>query len=97
MYICFWRFFLSGRLDKLKEAIESSGGLIPLAMIKNDKTVDPQDDTSPKVINHQNLGILNAVKIAMLCFTWYISMSTSKYYDRLSVVVFVFFSCCRSL
>lgn len=39
-----------GRLDKLKEAIEASGGLIPLAMIKNGKTVDPQDDTSTKVL-----------------------------------------------
>lgn len=40
---------LSCRLDKLKEAIDASGGLIPLAMIKNGKTVDPQDDTSTKV------------------------------------------------
>ena len=42
--------YVCDRLDKLKEAIDASGGLIPLAMIKNGKTVDPQDDTSPKVI-----------------------------------------------
>lgn len=41
------------RLDKLKEAIDSFGGLMPLAMIKNGKTVDPQDDTSPKVCRNE--------------------------------------------
>ncbi|CAM9241878.1 unnamed protein product [Chrysoparadoxa australica] len=37
------------RLDKLKAAIDASGGLIPLPMIKNAKTVDPQVDSSTKV------------------------------------------------
>nr|AIQ80989.1 UDP-glucose pyrophosphorylase/phosphoglucomutase [Saccharina japonica] len=51
------------RLDKLKEAIEASGGLIPLAMIKNGKTVDPQDDTSPKVFQLET-----AMGAAIECF-----------------------------
>lgn len=37
------------RLDKLKEAIDKCGGLIPLPMIKNGKTVDPKDGSSPAV------------------------------------------------
>lgn len=37
------------RLDKLKEAIKAAGGLIPLPMIKNGKTVDPKDGSSPAV------------------------------------------------
>jgi UDP-N-acetylglucosamine pyrophosphorylase len=37
------------RLDKLKEAIAKEGGLIPLPMIKNGKTVDPKDGSSPAV------------------------------------------------
>ncbi|CBN79734.1 conserved unknown protein [Ectocarpus siliculosus] len=51
------------RLDKLKEAIDASGGLIPLAMIKNGKTVDPQDDTSPKVFQLET-----AMGAAIECF-----------------------------
>jgi len=34
------------RLDKLKEIVDKFGGFIPLPMIKNLKTVDPQDDKS---------------------------------------------------
>mmetsp|Transcript_21433 Transcript_21433/g.29779 ORF Transcript_21433/g.29779 Transcript_21433/m.29779 type:complete len:893 (+) Transcript_21433:46-2724(+) len=37
------------RLDKLKEQLESTGGHMPLPMIKNAKTVDPRDKSSPKV------------------------------------------------
>ena len=37
------------RLDLLKEQITKCGGLIPLPMIKNGKTVDPKDDASTKV------------------------------------------------
>lgn len=44
-------------MDKLKEAIDASGGLIPLAMIKNGKTVDPQDDTSTKVCSRFILSL----------------------------------------
>jgi len=38
------------RLDKLKEIVDKFGGFIPLPMIKNLKTVDPQDDKSQAVI-----------------------------------------------
>lgn len=48
-------FFLWGRLDKLKEVLDASGGLIPLPMIKNAKTVDPQDDKSTKVCQVRDL------------------------------------------
>lgn len=37
------------RLDKLKEIVIASGGFIPLPMIMNKKTVDPQDDGSTPV------------------------------------------------
>jgi len=37
------------RLDRLKEAIESAGGFLPLPLIRNAKTVDPRDKKSPKV------------------------------------------------
>ncbi|CAM9253118.1 unnamed protein product [Choristocarpus tenellus] len=58
------------RLDKLKEAIDASGGLIPLAMIKNAKTVDPQDDTSTKARNMQHIvfQLETAMGAAIECF-----------------------------
>jgi UDP-N-acetylglucosamine pyrophosphorylase len=37
------------RLDKLKEVLDANGGVVPLPMIKNSKTVDPGDANSPKV------------------------------------------------
>jgi UDP-N-acetylglucosamine pyrophosphorylase len=37
------------RLDSLAEALASSGGFIPLPLIKNSKTVDPRDKTSTPV------------------------------------------------
>lgn len=37
------------RLDRLKETLDANGGLIPLPMIRNEKTVDPRDAASPKV------------------------------------------------
>jgi UDP-N-acetylglucosamine pyrophosphorylase len=37
------------RLDRLQEKLDECGGLIPLPMIKNAKTVDPRDKLSPKV------------------------------------------------
>lgn len=37
------------RLDRLQEAIEASGGFLPLPLIRNSKTVDPRDKKSPKV------------------------------------------------
>ncbi|CAM9608544.1 unnamed protein product, partial [Phaeothamnion confervicola] len=52
------------RLDKLKEALDASGGLIPLPMIKNAKTVDPQDDSSTKVFQLET-----AMGAAIECFS----------------------------
>lgn len=37
------------RLDRLKETLETNGGLIPLPMIRNEKTADPRDPESPRV------------------------------------------------
>lgn len=37
------------RLDKLKETLAACGGVLPLPMIKNTKTVDPRDKASTKV------------------------------------------------
>ena len=37
------------RLDHLKETLLQHGGLIPLPMIRNSKTADPRDKTSPPV------------------------------------------------
>lgn len=51
------------RLDKLKEELERAGGLIPLPMIKNAKTVDPQDGNSPKVFQLET-----AMGAAIECF-----------------------------
>lgn len=38
------------RLDKLREIVDEFGGLVPLPIIKNDKTVDPKDDSSQRVV-----------------------------------------------
>jgi phosphoglucomutase len=37
------------KLDKLKEVMDANGGMMPLPMIKNGKTVNPQDASSTKV------------------------------------------------
>lgn len=37
------------RLDELKRVLDQHGGVVPLALIKNAKTVDPRDKTSPPV------------------------------------------------
>ncbi len=37
------------RLDHLKELLEKEGGIVPLPLIKNQKTVDPRDKESPVV------------------------------------------------
>jgi phosphoglucomutase len=52
------------RLDKLKEIIDKFGGFIPLPMIKNNKTVDPKDDSSTKV-----LQLETAMGAAIECFS----------------------------
>merc|ERR1719491_689130 len=52
------------RLDKLKDIIDKFGGFIPLPMIMNNKTVDPKDDTSQKVVQLET-----AMGAAIECFT----------------------------
>jgi UDP-N-acetylglucosamine pyrophosphorylase len=37
------------RLDALKQLLDRSGGFVPLPLIKNSKTLDPRDKTSPPV------------------------------------------------
>jgi UDP-N-acetylglucosamine pyrophosphorylase len=51
------------RLDRLKELLEKTGGFIPLPIIKNVKTMDPRDKTSPKV-----LQLETAMGSAIECF-----------------------------
>ena len=38
------------RLDRLKEQLDANEGVLPLPMIRNRKTVDPRDKTSPAVL-----------------------------------------------
>lgn len=38
------------RLDRIKEQLAADSGVLPLPMIRNHKTVDPRDPTSPAVI-----------------------------------------------
>ncbi len=51
------------RLDRLKEKLESSGGVLPLPMIRNRKTVDPRDKASTPV-----LQLETAMGAAIECF-----------------------------
>jgi phosphoglucomutase len=51
------------RLDKLKETIDKFGGFIPLPMIMNNKTVDPKNDASQKVVQLET-----AMGAAIECF-----------------------------
>ena len=51
------------RLDHLKAELEQRGGVLPLALITNTKTVDPRDAASPKVIQ-----IESAMGAAIECF-----------------------------
>jgi UDP-N-acetylglucosamine pyrophosphorylase len=51
------------RLDRLKELLDRHGGLIPLPVIRNSKTVDPRDPTSPRVIQLET-----AMGAAIECF-----------------------------
>ena len=51
------------RLDHLKAELEKRGGVLPLALITNNKTVDPRDAASPKVIQ-----IESAMGAAIECF-----------------------------
>jgi UDP-N-acetylglucosamine pyrophosphorylase len=51
------------RLDHLKKLLDAQGGFIPLPIIKNAKTVDPRDKTSPKVFQLET-----AMGAAIECF-----------------------------
>lgn len=51
------------RLDKLKEALDAAGGVIRLPMIKNSKTVNPQDGSSTPVFQLET-----AMGAAIECF-----------------------------
>merc|ERR1712151_254822 len=51
-------------LEKLKAAFEAQGGALPLPVMLNDKTVDPRDKKSTKVIQLET-----AMGAAISCFT----------------------------
>lgn len=51
------------RLDHLRAELTARGGVLPLALITNSKTVDPRDAASPKVIQ-----IESAMGAAIECF-----------------------------
>ena len=51
------------RLDVLKDVLNHHGGLVPLPMIRNVKTVDPRDGDSPKVVQLET-----AMGAAIECF-----------------------------
>lgn len=51
------------RLDRLKEALEREKGALPLPMIQNRKTLDPQNPASPIVVQMES-----AMGAAMECF-----------------------------
>jgi UDP-N-acetylglucosamine pyrophosphorylase len=51
------------RLDHLKEELDRRGGVLPLALITNEKTVDPRDPGSPKVVQ-----IESAIGAGIECF-----------------------------
>lgn len=51
------------RLDRLKESLEASGGVLPLPMIRNRKTVDPRDKASTPVFQLET-----AMGAAIECF-----------------------------
>lgn len=61
------RFFNTNNLwvhlDQLAALLEENGGLIPLPLIKNEKTVDPRDASSPKVAQLET-----AMGAAIECF-----------------------------
>jgi UDP-N-acetylglucosamine pyrophosphorylase len=51
------------RLDRLKEALDEAGGLLPLPVMRNHKTVDPRDPQSPPVVQLET-----AMGAAIECF-----------------------------
>jgi len=61
------RFFNTNNLwinlERLKQALDQHGGFLPLAVIRNAKTVDPRDENSSKVIQLET-----AMGAAISCF-----------------------------
>ena len=51
------------RLDHLQQALDANGGFLPLPMIKNSKTADPRDPSSPAVFQLET-----AMGAAIQCF-----------------------------
>ena len=51
------------RLDAMKQLLDQNGGIVPLPMIKNAKTLDPRDKQSPKVFQLET-----AMGAAIECF-----------------------------
>jgi UTP--glucose-1-phosphate uridylyltransferase len=51
------------RLDRLRDQLERGNGLLPLPLIRNEKTVDPRDKSTPKVFQLET-----AMGAAIECF-----------------------------
>ena len=51
------------RLDALRAELNRGGGLLPLPLIRNEKTIDPRDKTTPKVFQLET-----AMGAAIECF-----------------------------
>merc|ERR1712023_118376 len=60
-------------LEKLKEIMDQSGGAIPLPVMLNDKTVDPRDKASTKVIQLET-----AMGAAISCFEGAIALQIPR-------------------
>jgi UDP-N-acetylglucosamine pyrophosphorylase len=61
------------RLDLLKAQLEADAGVLPLPMIRNRKTVDPRDKTSPTVIQLET-----AMGAAIECFAGAAAIEVSR-------------------
>lgn len=61
------------RLDLLKELMDARGGFVPLPTILNGKTVDPQLDSSPAVLQLE----VQYVDVFTSCFVAYIDSTES--------------------
>jgi UTP--glucose-1-phosphate uridylyltransferase len=61
------------RLDHLREALAQHDGLIPLPMIRNEKTIDPRDKKSPKVYQLET-----AMGAAIECFPGAAAIEVSR-------------------
>jgi UDP-N-acetylglucosamine pyrophosphorylase len=61
------------RLDRLKDALEAEGGVLPLPMICNNKTVDPRDKESTPVFQLET-----AMGAAVECFEGAIAVNVPR-------------------